>query len=131
DMDMPFGFRLPTSLVGRLFGASAMALALVMALVVALILGGLQWGDGYLTKQELRSFLAKIEAASEFDATGAFVRMSLHDESLGAMHDGLPKDIAFRIIDAASGRSVAGSPAGPATAILQLQQPDVTGSVQA
>jgi two-component system sensor histidine kinase QseC len=130
-MGMPFGLRLPTSLVGRLFGASALALAIMVAFVGALIMVGLQWGGGYLTQQELRSYLRKIENASVFDASGAFVRMQIDDEQLGAMQEGLTRDIAFRILDAGSHRTVAGSPAGPVLAILELEPPDEGGGVRA
>jgi two-component system, OmpR family, sensor histidine kinase QseC len=127
---MPFGLRPPTSLVGRLFCACAMALVITMALVGALILGGLQWGGSYLTQQELKSFLEEIESSLVFDASGAFVRLRLNDDELNAMHDGLPKDIAFRIIDAASGAPITGSPDGPAMAILKRAPPDPGGTVQ-
>lgn len=127
---MPFGLRLPSSLAGRLFGASAMALVVVMVLVGTLTLGAFQWGGGYLTRQELQSFLEKIEDSAEFDASGAFVRLRLKDDELEAMHDGLRKDIAFRIISADSGRLIAGSPAGEAMAILDQSPPSADGSVQ-
>jgi two-component system sensor histidine kinase QseC len=130
-MGMPFGLRLPASLVGRLFGASALALAIMVAFVGALIMVGLQWGGVYLTQQELRSYLRKIEAASVFDASGVFVRMQFNDEQLDAMQDVLTRDIAFRIMDAGSRRTVASSPAGPVLATLELQPPGEGSGVQA
>lgn len=127
---MPLGWRLPTSLVGRLFGTSALALVVVMTFVGALIMGGLQWGGSYLTRQELQSFLAQIARSSVLDKSGAFVHLRLDDDELNAMHDALPRDIAFRIIDKASGEQVASSPAGPALALLQRAVPGEHGDVQ-
>lgn len=128
-MAMRFGLGLPDSLVGRIVLASVGALIAVMAVVALFILAMLHWGDGYLTEQQLRSDVRKIEDALIVGDAGSLLRLNL-DQEHRVMQDGLLKDIAFRLIESTSGQQVASSPAGPALAVLQRQGPGEPGKVQ-
>lgn len=115
---MPFALPPATSLVGRLFAASAVALGVVMALVGLLILASLHWGGDRLSLQDMREELQEAEESMVVDDAGRFVRMHF-DDGTAATHDGLPKDVAFRVLDAGTGRLLASSPPGAALAVLQ------------
>lgn len=124
-----FALRLPTSLTGRLFAASAMALLVVTLLVAGLISAGLFWAGDRLSARELREELQEAQDALVVDEAGRPVRMAFK-EGAAAVYDGLPKDVAYRVRDAATGRQLAGSPPGPALALLQAHAHAADDEVQ-
>lgn len=126
---MHFALRLPTSLVGQLFAASAIALVVVVVLVGGLISAGVFWAGDLLSERDLREELLEAQEALVLDDAGRFVRMDFKDGA-AAVYDGLPKDVAFRVLDTATGQQLAGSPPGPALALLQAQPPSATPELQ-
>lgn len=125
---MPFALRLPTSLVGRLFAASVIALAVVVVLIGALIFAGVHWGGRHLSEQNMRGKLEELEEALVVDEAGRFLRMDFKEESV-AVHDGLQKDVAYRVLEADSGVQLSGSPPGAALVVLQAE-PVTQGGMQ-
>jgi two-component system sensor histidine kinase QseC len=120
-MAMPSGFPRPDSLVGRLLMSSAAALLAAAVIVGALILAGLQWGGTTLSERSVWREWEEVAAALVVDADGRLLPPAL-DPGDREVYDGLPKDVAFRIVDAANGRTLASSAAGPALQAL-AQQP--------
>lgn len=122
-MAMLSGFPRPDSLVGRLLMSSAAALLAAAVIVGALILAGLQWGGTTLSERSVWREWEEMAAAIVVDGDGQLLPPAL-DLGDREVYDGLPKDVAFRIVDAATGQTVASSPAGPALQALAGQPVD-------
>lgn len=128
-MAMRFALRPPTSLVGRLFAASAIALLVVVALIGGLVSAGVFWAGDLLSERDVREELHEAQEALIVDEAGGFIRMDFGEGS-AAVYDGLPKDVAFRVLDAVTGRQLVGSPPGPALTLLQANVPGADDSLQ-
>lgn len=126
---MRSGFLRPNSLVGRLLLSSAVALLAAVAIVGGLILAGLQWGGTTLSERSVWREWEEVAEAIGVDADGQLLPPNL-DPGDHAVYDGLPRDVAFRITDEATGHTVSSAPAGPALEALAQQPADAPPAVR-
>lgn len=107
------------SLTAQLLVISTGSLLIVMALIGIGTASVRAWSTGSIARDDLESHTEHLLTGMRFDADKRLVAVKL-PYRIALMYDGLPKDVAYRVLDAA-GTTLFVSEQGPALETLKRQ----------